>query len=123
MKKKNDEILSKQKRKIPISLFRQFAYAEFIKFIFFIYSEKNNIHLLQVPKRFLDDTSTQYYVGVSLVTVFHDKSNCRYIHPYELKDINTTGYNDRLNNTVWYPIASHDLHGILWYLKQLLRKS
>ncbi|CAF4035794.1 unnamed protein product [Rotaria magnacalcarata] len=67
---------------------------------------------IRVPKICSNHPVNQYYIGISLVTVFHEKSNCRYIHPYVLRDIDHTDRNDQYNNAVWYPIKQDNLDGI-----------
>jgi hypothetical protein len=41
----------------------------------------------------------------------------RYIHPYELEDIDNVEHNDRQNKVVWFPIQGEDIGGIKRYLK------
>ncbi|CAF3316721.1 unnamed protein product [Rotaria socialis] len=67
---------------------------------------------IRVPKIYTSHPVNQYYIGISLVTVFHEKSNCRYIHPYVLRDVDQTDRNDQYNNAVWYPIKHDNLDGI-----------
>jgi hypothetical protein len=45
----------------------------------------------------------------------HEKSNCRYMHPYELESIDNKDRNDGENNIVWCPIEVEDLNGIKRY--------
>jgi hypothetical protein len=56
----------------------------------------------------------QYYIRVCLVTIVNDQTNCRYIHPYDLEDIDVGKHNDRQNNAVLFPIESDDRDGIKW---------
>ncbi|CAF4364653.1 unnamed protein product [Rotaria sp. Silwood2] len=66
---------------------------------------------IRIPKRYFNATE-QYYVGIFLVTVLHEKSNCRYIHPYELKDIDHEDRRDQHNNAVWFPTEDEGPDGI-----------
>ena len=77
----------------------------------------------------------QYFIRVCLVTTINEQNNCRYIHPYELEDINNEQYNsrsippdeledinnveqnNRKNNVVYYPIEANDYMGIKRYLR------
>lgn len=59
----------------------------------------------------------QYYFRVCLVTAEHETTKCRYIHPYELEDINNDEYNERQQKAVWFPIQSEDANGIKRYKK------
>ncbi|CAF4159896.1 unnamed protein product, partial [Rotaria sordida] len=80
--------------------------------------ETNNFDVPQLSAEFLGPTiripkcyfnvDEQYYIGIFLVTVFHEKSNCRYIHPYGLKDVDHEDRNDQQNNAVWFPIGDED---------------
>ncbi len=56
----------------------------------------------------------QYYIRVCLVTIVNEQTNCRYIHPYDLEDIDVDEHNDRANNAVLFPIESDDRDGIKW---------
>jgi hypothetical protein len=49
------------------------------------------------------------------VTVVYDKTDCRYVHPYELENIDDEDRNDRRNNSVWYPIQKEDVGGLKRY--------
>jgi hypothetical protein len=49
------------------------------------------------------------------VTVVHEATNHRYIHPYDLEDIATEHLNDRTNKGVWFPIREEDIGGIKRY--------
>ncbi|CAF0849512.1 unnamed protein product [Rotaria sordida] len=62
---------------------------------------------IRIPKCYFN-VDEQYYIGIFLVTVFHEKSNCRYIHPYGLKDVDHEDRNDQRNNAVWFPIGDED---------------
>ncbi|CAF4732012.1 unnamed protein product [Rotaria sp. Silwood1] len=66
---------------------------------------------IRIPKCYFN-AAEQYYIGVFLVTVFHDKSNCRYIHPYGLKDVDHEDRNDQGSNSVWFPIEDEGPYGI-----------
>ena len=48
----------------------------------------------------------------------HETTKHRYIHPYDLEDIEIDEYNDRQNNAVWFPIESEDIDGIKRYVKK-----
>lgn len=53
----------------------------------------------------------QYYVGIFLTTVVHEKTGCRYFHPYELEDIKGALCN-AADKCLWYPIAPTDSDAI-----------
>jgi len=63
------------------------------------------------------DLTQQYYIRVCLVTIENEQTKCRYIHPYELEDIDNDDHNDRQNRVVWFPIQAGDIDGIKRYLK------
>ncbi len=48
------------------------------------------------------------------MTVIHEKSNCRYFHPYELEDIDNKDRNEK-DVGVWYPIGYDESDGIKRY--------
>ncbi len=58
------------------------------------------------------DHTQEYYIRICLVTVEHEKTKCRYIHPYELEDIAIDEHNDRERKVVWFPIQAEDIDGI-----------
>ncbi|CAF1045541.1 unnamed protein product [Adineta ricciae] len=66
---------------------------------------------IRIPKVYLNSTE-QYCIRVCLVTVVNENTNHRYIHPYDLEDIQNEEYNDRQNQAVWYPILEEDVGGI-----------
>ncbi|CAF1519789.1 unnamed protein product [Rotaria magnacalcarata] len=54
----------------------------------------------------------EHYICISLVTVENETTKYRYIHPYELEDVDNQGYHDRNHNSIWYSIQSGDIDGI-----------
>lgn len=58
------------------------------------------------------DTTQKYYVRVCLVTIEHEKTRQRYIHPYKLEDIENNVYNNSRDHAVYYPIVEQDNAGI-----------
>ncbi|CAF0934836.1 unnamed protein product [Adineta steineri] len=53
----------------------------------------------------------QYYIGIYLVTVPHEKTGCHHFHPYILEDYNNPDHN-KDDGSIWYPITSDDSMGI-----------
>ncbi|CAF1022539.1 unnamed protein product [Adineta steineri] len=66
---------------------------------------------IRIPKTYLDVTE-HYVIRICLVTVEYEKTKLRYIHPYDLEDIENDTYNDRPNKAIWYPIQGNDIDGI-----------
>ncbi len=69
--------------------------------------------VFQIPPSYFNPEE-QYYIGVFPVTVIHERSNCRYFHPYELEDIDNRDRNEK-DVGVWYPIGYDELDGIKRY--------
>jgi hypothetical protein len=61
----------------------------------------------QIPQCYLNPTD-RYFIRVSLVTIKYNKTNVHYFHPYELEHPKHELFNDRQNNSVWFPIESND---------------
>ncbi|CAF3894940.1 unnamed protein product [Rotaria sordida] len=66
---------------------------------------------IRIPHEYLDITE-QYSVRICLVTVINERTNRRYIHPYDLEDIDNEDHNDRYQRSIWFPIQGEDIGGI-----------
>ncbi|CAF1026866.1 unnamed protein product [Rotaria sordida] len=66
---------------------------------------------IRIPHEYLDITE-QYFVRICLVTVINERTNRRYIHPYDLEDIDNEDHNDRYQRSIWFPIQGEDIGGI-----------
>ncbi|CAF1582939.1 unnamed protein product [Rotaria magnacalcarata] len=66
---------------------------------------------IRIPRQYMIPTD-EHYICISLVTVENETTKYRYIHPYELEDVDNQGYHDRNHNSIWYSIQSGDIDGI-----------
>ncbi|CAM4751722.1 unnamed protein product [Rotaria magnacalcarata] len=66
---------------------------------------------IRIPRQYMIPTD-EHYICISLVTVENETTKYRYIHPYELEDVDNQGYHDRNHNSIWYSIQIGDIHGI-----------
>ncbi|UJR23123.1 hypothetical protein I4U23_026144 [Adineta vaga] len=66
---------------------------------------------IRIPNAYLP-FAEQYFIRVCLVTIENENTNCRYIHPYDLEDVENNQYNDRHNRVIWYPVLEEDVGGI-----------
>ncbi|CAM4940916.1 unnamed protein product [Rotaria socialis] len=69
---------------------------------------------IRIPKQYMIPTE-EHYICISLVTVESETTKYRYIHPYELEDVENQGYHDRSHNSIWYSIQIGDIDGIKRY--------
>ncbi|CAF1022520.1 unnamed protein product [Adineta steineri] len=65
---------------------------------------------VRIPSCYIN-TIEQYYIGIYLVTVPHEKTGCHHFHPYILEDYNNPDHN-KDDGSIWYPITSDDSMGI-----------
>ncbi|CAF4203164.1 unnamed protein product, partial [Adineta steineri] len=65
---------------------------------------------VRIPSCYIN-TDEQYYIGIYLVTVPHEKTRCHHFHPYILEDYNNLDHN-KDDGSIWYPITSDDSMGI-----------
>ncbi|CAF3931194.1 unnamed protein product [Rotaria sp. Silwood1] len=66
---------------------------------------------IRIPQQYFD-VNEQYSIRICLVTVVNETTQRRYIHPYDLEDIDNEDYNDRYHRAVWFPIQETDIGGI-----------
>lgn len=50
-----------------------------------------------------------HYVRICLVTIFHEGTNRRYFHPYDLEDSREKTHNVKEDQAVWLPVASYGI--------------
>ncbi|CAF4499200.1 unnamed protein product [Rotaria sp. Silwood2] len=66
---------------------------------------------IRIPQQYLN-VNEQYSIRICLVTVIHEITHRRYIHPYDLEAIDNEDHNDRNHRAVWFPIQKEDIGGI-----------
>ncbi|CAF4276781.1 unnamed protein product, partial [Rotaria socialis] len=66
---------------------------------------------IRIPRQYMIPTD-EHYICISLVTVENETTKYRYVHPYELEDVDNQGYHDRNHNSIWYSIQMGDIDGI-----------